>query len=201
MWKYRNASSVLWSEEPRHHSASGVMKWGLAEIFSLPVFLSPSYESSFCSFSYWCPLPLFGYGNGFHGGNNHTKDCAFCVSAYTIEGNVGIQRSGEPRESSYWFPLTNCWTLRAGLSPWRNLSCYIYITGFDIPVRGRQNQGALGKGKVFAPPPLPRTGTPAPLHPVKLQQWKEKHRKNLQMGLCFSKWCILGEKNVFKFDC
>lgn len=116
-WKYRNVSGVLWSEEPRHHSASGMMKRGLAGMFSLPVCLSPSYESYFCSFSYRCHLPLFRYGNGFHGGDNRTKDCALCISTYTIDGNAGIQGSREPRESSYWFPLINCWTLLAGLSP------------------------------------------------------------------------------------
>lgn len=76
----------------------------------------------------------------------------------------------------------------------------MYNIGFDIPVRDRQNQGALGKGKVFAPPPLPHMCPCSPLS-CSLWQWKEKHRKNLQMGLCFSKWCLLREKNVFKFDC
>lgn len=185
----------LMLEQPRHHSAPTVMKWGLAVVFCLPVFLSPSCGSYFCSFSYRCHLPLFGCCNGFHGGWWHKG----LHSLHKYRGHGG--KCGGAGESSHWFPLTGCWTLRAALSPWRNLSSCIYITGLDVPVWGRQPQGVLAKGKVFAaPPPLPPAGNPAAHPPVKLQQWKEKYEKKpnpLQMALRFSKLCVLGEESVF----
>lgn len=80
-------------EEPRHHSASTVMKWGLAVIFCLPVLLSPSCGSCFCSFSYRCHLPQFTAVMAFAGGGG-TKDCTLCMSTEAMEGNVAGPSAG-----------------------------------------------------------------------------------------------------------
>lgn len=83
----------LMLEEPRHHCASTVMKWGLAVVFCSPVFLSPSRGSYFCSFSYRCHLPVFPSVMAFTGGDG-TKDCTLCISREAMEGNAaGLGRA------------------------------------------------------------------------------------------------------------
>lgn len=168
------------------------MKWGLTEIFSLPAFISQSYETFFCSFSYWCHLPLFGYGNGFHGGDNRTKGHAFCISTYTIEGNEGIQGSQGRALIDFLSQTTE--PLERPVLP-HTSHC------LGHPSVGPTKSGSAWKGQTvgsFSAPTRRRSRSPTP---VNCDIEKKNVEKNLQMGLCFSKLCTLEEKNVFKFAC
>lgn len=130
-------------QEPRHHSASRVMKWGLAVLFCLPVFVSPSCGSFSCSFSYRSHLPEFSCCNGFGWGWLHKG----LHSLHEHRGHGGKCGRAQCRESSHWFPLTGCWMLCAALGPWRNLSSCIHITGLDIPVWGDTVREGLQKAE------------------------------------------------------
>lgn len=186
-WKCKNTSGVVRSEEPRHRFKPGMMKWGLAQIFGLSVFILWSYESSFCGVSYRCHLLLFRYCNVCRGGNNRTECRAFCISTYAVGRNAGRKGREETRASSYWFPPADCWMLRAGPNPWRKLSCSIYVTGFDIPVCGRPNQGARGKGKAFTPPTRTHSRSP-PLQGMGRKMWKDSiffFQISIYLAFCF----------------
>lgn len=167
------------------------MKWGLTEIFSLPVFISQSYETFFCSFSYWCHLLLFGYGNGFHGGDNRTKGRAFCISTYTIEGNEGIRGSqgralidflSQTTEHCVqdWAPGETCPATYISL-PWTS-QC-----GVD-KIRERLERANCGLLLRTHPQAFPLP------HPGQLWHRKEKCRKKLANGFVLFKIMYSGRE-------
>lgn len=84
--------------------------------------------------------------------------------------------------------------LRAGPNPWRKLSCYIYVTGFDIPVCGRPNQGARGKGKAFTPPTRTHSRSSLPCRAA-LQGWEEKCGRGYKQ-VCLCKMPCTGGEGV-----
>lgn len=171
------------------------MKWGSAEILSLTLFLLPSYESYFCSFSYRCHLPLFGYSNGFHGVDNRTKDCAFCLSTYTVEGSAECRGAESQGRALIDFLSQTAERCMQDWAPGETCPATCISLALTSHCGVGKIRECLERAKRSLLLPSHTQTLPLPSILLNCNNENKNVEKNLQMGLCFSKSCVLGEKN------